>query len=633
MLTKNKDGVPHWDGDPSEFEEFQEECYKYEETVKLQDRYLVGPRIAAGLTGQASTAINGKKRGWLSTPKGVDKLVDFLNKAINKPALPDVGQHMSKLFYAIKRKRGEGMTPFCIRHRDHYEKTRRALAKVLRERDAHLQEKEQELTRRASKLSTPERRSRTPSVVGTSLTPLPEEDASDEGPPSMVEELDSAQEGAQEDQQWSWPQGWGWQSHQWDWQQRGQTWGPQAWTGDDDDDDAEIEKLPDLLPDIVLGWMILSKTGLDAQERGVILAATHGSYALKDVEEALRLHWSDEDLRKRDQDKGKSMHAYLGQSDEYETDGELDDEGQAILAAEYQREEEAMAAVRQGQRTLKEARFRQHEVRSSRQFYGKGARPGSSNDSGKGKGSRDRGPPRDFQRRPSDQVRQCLKCGGAHSTGDCPDKNDPKLKAHVAEEEQSHFSFLLTALEETALQCENALDYNEQLAQQSKMALMASDALLTGKAVLDGGATSSLGSVEAVERVMKINLETHGSTRTTVRPSEQPNFSFGNGQSKKCLSTVSLGITADSKAGSMDVHTLQAPGVPILLSIKSLRRMGAIIDFSNDTAVFTKLNGCKLVQLERASSGHQLFPLTTDVFEGAIPLAKPVSDLKQLCME
>jgi hypothetical protein len=96
---------------------------------------------------------------------------------------------------------------------------------------------------------------------------------------------------------------------------------------------------------------------------------------------------------------------------------------------------------------------------------------------------------------------------------------------------------------------------------------------------------------------------------------------------------VSLGITADSKAGSMDVHTLQAPGVPILLSIKSLRRMGAIIDFGNDTAVFTKLNGCKLVQLERASSGHQLFPLTTDVFEGAIPLAKPVSDLKQLCME
>ena len=62
---------------------------------------------------------------------------------------------------------------------------------------------------------------------------------------------------------------------------------------------------PDILPDVVFGWMLLQRSGLDASERATILASTQNVLEFDRIEAALRQAWADEDLRRRDDDRGK----------------------------------------------------------------------------------------------------------------------------------------------------------------------------------------------------------------------------------------------------------------------------------------------------------------------------------------
>ena len=43
----------------------------------------------------------------------------------------------------------------------------------------------------------------------------------------------------------------------------------------------------------------------------------------------------------------------------------------------------------------------------------------------------------------------------------------------------------------------------------------------------------------------------------------------------------------------------------------------AVIDYERDEMILKKVNDKKVVKLERAESGHQLFPMATDIYHGA----------------
>ena len=43
---------------------------------------------------------------------------------------------------------------------------------------------------------------------------------------------------------------------------------------------------------------------------------------------------------------------------------------------------------------------------------------------------------------------------------------------------------------------------------------------------------------------------------------------------------------------------------PVLLSVDTLRKLGAVIDFTKDQAVFSKVAPDVVVQLERSQTGH-----------------------------
>ena len=117
----------------------------------------------------------------------------------------------------------------------------------------------------------------------------------------------------------------------------------------------------------------------------------------------------------------------------------------------------------------------------------------------------------------------------------------------------------------------------------------------------------------ALEAVFAQNRQKYSKSRlkevTTENP---PTFSFANSTENRCLSTASLLVEANGQKGELIVHTLDHGQSPIVVSVETLRALGAILDFSSDLAVFRNLDARKVVPFARRKSGHQLLPLTED---------------------
>ena len=132
---------------------------------------------------------------------------------------------------------------------------------------------------------------------------------------------------------------------------------------------------------------------------------------------------------------------------------------------------------------------------------------------------------------------------------------------------------------------------------------------------------------------MNQNVNKHKDGRVLqVDTTNQPLFGFGNSTKDRCLSTTTMGITADQKAGELTVHTLDKGDGPILVSIATLRALKAVIDFENDLVVFRALDERRAVPLARSTTGHQLISLSDDLYKDAIPCTDRVRSLRELCV-
>eukprot|EP00435_Cladocopium_sp_Y103_P039536 s1724_g10.t1 len=149
-----------------------------------------------------------------------------------------------------------------------------------------------------------------------------------------------------------------------------------------------------------------------------------------------------------------------------------------------------------------------------------------------------------------------------------------------------------------------------------------------GKAVIDGGATRSIGSIYALPKVAELNEQERGRDGVrSVDVSDRPSFGFGNSFRDQCTSTACLEVPLDGQQSLLKVHALDKGTAPILMSVNSLRKLGAIIDFENDLAVFRRVNDRRVLKLERTAAGHQVMPLTDDAFQNAVEACRPVPAL------
>ena len=154
------------------------------------------------------------------------------------------------------------------------------------------------------------------------------------------------------------------------------------------------------------------------------------------------------------------------------------------------------------------------------------------------------------------------------------------------------------------------------------------EAIEDGYGVIDGGATKTLGSVVALEAVMKQNVSKMGTSGIKgVDTNNRPTFGFADSGEARCISTVELGLQANGQAGSLRVHALNKGTGPILISVSTLRTLGAIIDFSSDLMVLRNLDPYKVIPLKRSSTGHQLMNLTEDLFRDATTVQTAIPSL------
>ncbi|CAE7240960.1 unnamed protein product [Symbiodinium sp. CCMP2592] len=89
-----------------------------------------------------------------------------------------------------------------------------------------------------------------------------------------------------------------------------------------------------------------------------------------------------------------------------------------------------------------------------------------------------------------------------------------------------------------------------------------------------------------------------------------------------------LNMRLGGDIGRMKIHLHDIPGQPVLLSIKGLKALGAVIDFSTNEAIFNNVDARKVTTLETTPSGHQLFPLAGDVLQNAYERTAPFRGLK-----
>ena len=622
-ILRNRDGIPMWSGEATLFEEYVEACLLYEQTVQREKRYLCGPRLAAELKGPARRVLIGKPADWLSSDGGVRRLVAALRQERGQPKVPELSELLQRYFRGTKRARGESMGDFILRKSEAYTRAQQSMARYM---------KEQGITTNKIDVGRSSTTSRTMSRVGEERQSAPASVAGPDDSELWLPEEDLGAEVSnniwtQEGQAWTAEDWENWYNQRWNW-----SWSsPSTRLSASDRDSSEWgrDQLPEILPDFVQGWYLFMDSGLDVMERNVLHAELKGHFGVREVEQVLRKHWSDYDLKKRDAEKGRYManlSTSMADENDDQEDGyfgelnveQLEAEGFSaeqieIMMTEEDAAQKAMAAMMEAKRTLKDARARQHAVKMSRQFYS--TKP-QGNSGGLWK---------QLSQANAKGPIQCFRCGGPHKIAECKEK--PRTNASDQAQAVTEAAPLVFLVDhDLALTAQDTRGSEEP-----HSLLTTSQVVAQGKAVIDGGATRTIGSIAALEKVAALNSEKRGNTGVmNIDFKDRPVFGFGNSSKNQCASTASLSVPMGGQCGTMRVHALDQGEAPILLSVHSLRQLGALIDFEHDLAVFRSVDPTRVVSLERSSAGHQIMPLTEDVYAQSKQLAGPVPSLKDV---
>ena len=624
--SRSKDGVPSWNGEASSFVAYEESARLWEQGLVYNKRYTAAPRLMAELTGAAKRLVAGKPAEDVAFVGGVQVLLSFLRRALGKPQVNEVTDLLGKYFKGTRRRSGESMNEYITRKSEAFMRVSQALKRV--------QPHYRRGVRSESNYYRGRRGSDPWSAAGFSTWSRQTTDGQDDEQDDRQETAtgnDGTEDGANTtwgrgpSSTWSWNSGWS--AGSWDWYS--DTWwsGNRSGYGMTPSTWSSLEAVEDesLLPSFIQGWYLLTDAALDSAERNIITTALGGDYSPARVAQELRNQFPEQELRRKDH--GRRSHAFMSAEDAYEGHDiepneeqdenygeDLNEEGVAMLADAESEEQQALAAMGQARRTLKEARMRQHSVKMNRQYYRNNETGGPRSSSGTSRPAPSTGGNAGTSR---DANMICLGCGvKGHRVANCPNKNKSEAMHtnDVTSSDRQHAPFVCYA--EAG---ESALTVFPSTAQ----------AVEEGYAIIDGGATKTLGSVHAVEALLRRNQEHHGYPRLAeVDKDNKPVFGFGNSSEGRCISTCKVGVQAGGQAGQVQIHALDEGTGPILLSIDALRRLGAIVDFKEDLLVLTAVNDKKIIPLRRSSTGHQLLSLVQDLFHEAHEAKERIPSLR-----
>ena len=334
-------------------------------------------------------------------------------------------------------------------------------------------------------------------------------------------------------------------------------------------------------------------------------------------------------------------------------------EAMAVDPAAGKEMQEALTLFQDKVRTFKESRQLVAARNTARGFYplggkskGKGKGKGKSSFSPKGKGKAKKGgsttasspssalAAEGSQRPGSSTYTGCFICGAKdHDFRRCPKRGSGKGSgaAHLLTDghwtEAAGAYMVQAAPDETSHEPEDAVEQPELTEEplcfmhviagnpsddaafgnfQIEAAMAVQGQLHPGFAVIDSGATETVGSLEAIEAVVSMRRTRYGLEDVRVFPEAKKSFRFGNAQQETATSYVEVPQTLGGRAVSLGVFALDVPRIPILLSIRTLKKLGAEINFQRKTIVFKAVDPGVVIGLQESASGHLLLDLVHD---------------------
>ena len=141
---------------------------------------------------------------------------------------------------------------------------------------------------------------------------------------------------------------------------------------------------------------------------------------------------------------------------------------------------------------------------------------------------------------------------------------------------------------------------------QQELCLMINES--ENRAILDSACTSTVTGITWFENYVK-NLSWEMKVKVIGRKSDKV-FKFGDGEKKKSLKSVRLPVKIAGMNLIVRVDIVEAE-IPLLFSLKTMKKAKMIIDFHTDEAVV--LGRC--VRLGRTSIGHYSLPINEEDFQ------------------
>ena len=287
---RDEPSVPSWDGEVSSWPEYSRRVRLSFAQTPVHKRYTVAPKLVLKLRGRAWEAAANIDHSRLTQNTGTQYLLQFLKDRLGRLPIPDIGQNLDDLFVRAKRQPGTDLVSWCNQIRETYKRLQRSLAKTRTTTSVGVQTdspapgtaSSSPTSRRRLSGSEPlrEPEERPTTAVGA------EEAMGEEHPDATSPTLHSDDDEAYGGDDW-------WQRSRWhgwrDWRDYRDWYGHQL-----DEDDEEMAwldlegKLPDILPEEVLGWLLMRRSNLPSAAKLAIQASSQNSLKFQDIERSMR---------------------------------------------------------------------------------------------------------------------------------------------------------------------------------------------------------------------------------------------------------------------------------------------------------------------------------------------------------
>ncbi|CAJ1425291.1 unnamed protein product [Effrenium voratum] len=588
-----KDVYVTWDGDPSGWGDYLRKVrLQYDKTAEDKKK-LLGPELVSRLTDKAWAVCAEVDYNRLKKRSGTRYLLIFLRDKLCRTPVPDVGTRLEELFVKLRRSPGVSMAQWSQHLRETYKRLQRSLLRVRQDRQLRGVEApttgtsptaraDLDASRTESGSGPPEeRRPRShPASPTTSATTrvIPEApaagDGERDGDGAVAEETRAASEaGGSPGSEWSWGRD---EWRHWDWSE---------WQGGRRGDEEDEEDMPGTS----------SRSGLSAQARLSVLASTHNSLMIEDVERALR---DQEEELLFMESKGQQERNYHRPKRTYWVE-----ESQEWGLLDYEPEEEVEPTVHWVGRQLPDEVHARPDPPEVSAVPEAAWWSDSWTDPWNGQDGIWAAAETDFSQ---DELKELEEAYAVYE-GKLRTFAQARALMKNSGSSPSYGIFMVTPWD---------LDVNEDVIGDDGIMLATEEAHgWRAHGVIDCGATETVASLQAIEELMARRRELRDGQEEAIRvfSDVRKQFRFGNGQELQASSYIEIPQQINGCTFYLGIFTLDTEGyVPVLLGIKTLHRLGTVVDFANHRAAFTQVcqDWLPLVNCER--TGHLLVDMSLD---------------------